>query len=474
MSRVRFLSLLFFETPTPRAIVVGSGLAGLSAATRLVSHNVPVRLLERSGKPGGNSMKASSGINGSPTKYQPLSDDAFYSDTIKSAGHAISTMTAHREKLISTLTNSSASAIEWLVESKGIDLSKVAQLGGHTYPRTHRGAGPVPPGASIVTALLNSLKKFNIFQLRTAVTVTKILQKDSRVVGVEYRCENGEHGELHGPVIFASGGFAGDAEGMLSHYRPDLAGFPSTNEARPGTQPLLAEVGAQLLDMNLVQVHPTGFVDPGSVESPVKFLAAEVLRGEGGLLLVDGKRFVNELETREDVTNAITVHPRASEAPVQWNVQIVLDEGVFEAAKSHVDFYLWKGLMKKTTLSELGPTALKSVKEFAKAASGKDLDVFHRTSFANWTLFEPSSNSVVYVGTVTPVVHFTMGGVLINEKSEVLQGDGESIEGIWAAGEVTGGVHGGNRLGGSSLLECVVFGRIAGEEAAKYFREITK
>jgi succinate dehydrogenase/fumarate reductase flavoprotein subunit len=261
---------------------------------------------------------------------------------------------------------------------------------------------------------------------------------------------------------------------MLSQYRPDLAGYPSTNEPRPGTQPLLTEVGAQLLDIDLVQVHPTGFVDPATSELPVKFLAAEVLRGEGGLLLIDGKRFVNELDTRENVTNAIAAHPKASEAPVQWNVQIVLDEGVYKAAKSHIDFYLWKGLMKKTTVSELGPNALESIEQFAKAAAGKEVDAFHRTSFANWTLFEPSGDSVVYVGTVTPAVHFTMGGVLINEKSEVLRNDSESIEGLWAAGEVTGGVHGGNRLGGSSLLECVVFGRIAGDGCAKYFRKLVK
>ena len=451
------------------AIVVGSGLAGLSAASQLLSHRIPVVLLERSTKPGGNSIKASSGINGAPTTYQPVAEppDAFYSDTVRSAGHAMGALTAHREKLIETLTKNSASAVEWLVKEKNVDLSKVAQLGGHSYARTHRGSGQVPPGFAIVSALLKDLKENSLFDLRTSCTVTSVLQQEKRITGVAYECEDGKREELHGSVIFASGGFGGDAQGLLAKYRPDLAGYPSTNDPRPGTQPLLTAAGAQLVDMDQVQVHPTGFVDPANSSLPLKFLAAEVLRGEGGILLINGKRFINELDTREKVANAITSTPSTSDSPKQWTVQVVLDEGAYNAAKSHIDFYIFKKLMKKTTISELAPGALESIKQFVDAVSGNTADSFGRVTFANWTLKDPTPESVVYVGTVTPVVHFTMGGVLINEKSEILKEDGKRIEGLWGAGEVTGGVHGGNRLGGSSLLECVVFGRIAGDQVAQ-------
>ncbi|TGJ71119.1 hypothetical protein EYR41_003109 [Orbilia oligospora] len=452
------------------AIVVGSGLAGLSAASQLISHDIPVRLLERAAKPGGNSIKASSGINGAPTKYQPVADDAFYADTIKSAGKAMSALTAHREKLIGTLTNSSSAAVSWLVDNKGIDLSRVAQLGGHTFPRTHRGAGQTPPGFSIVSTLLKSLKESPLFHLQTSCTVTKVLQTDHRVTGVEYACEDGEKQELHGPVVFAAGGFGGDAEGLLAKYRPDLAGYPSTNDPRPGTQPILTALGAQLVDMDLVQVHPSGFVDPTNPSSPLKFLAAEVLRGEGGLLLINGKRFINELETRENVTNAIVATAPTSELPKQWTVQLVLDEGAYNAAKSHIDFYIFKGLMKKATIADLDDGALESIQQYAASAAGAQVDLFHRTSFAHWALKDPTPDSVIYTGIVTPVVHFTMGGVLISSNAEVLKENGEKIEGLWGAGEVTGGVHGGNRLGGSSLLECVVFGRTAGDQCAEYIK----
>jgi FAD-dependent fumarate reductase len=451
------------------AIVIGSGLAGLSAASQLIKNNVPVRLLERAAKPGGNSIKASSGINGAPTRYQPVTEpeDAFYLDTISSAGKRMSSFTAQREMLIETLTTSSASAINWLVEEKGIDLTKVAQLGGHSFARTHRGSGP-PPGFAIVSALLKSLKESSLFHLQTSCTVTRVLQEESRVTGVEYTNSDGNTEELYGPIIFASGGFGGDAKGLLAQYRPDLTGYPSTNDPRPGTQPLLTAAGAQLIDMDQVQVHPTGFVDPADPTSPLKFLAAEVLRGEGGILLLNGKRFVNELDTRENVSNAITSMASTSESPRQWNVQLVLDEATYNSAKSHVDFYIFKGLVRKTTLSELDFETSETIKRYTEAVSKGIEDPFGRRFFGNWALEEPTPDSTVYVGVVTPIIHYTMGGVLINEKSEVLTEKDHRIDGLWAAGEVTGGVHGGNRLGGSSLLECVVFGRIAGDQCAKY------
>lgn len=451
------------------AIVVGSGLAGLAAASELLSRGVEVTLLERASKPGGNSIKASSGINGAPTRWQPGPDVTFYEDTVKSAGSALSMGRAQRENLIATLTNSSRDAIDWLSQEKGIDLSIVAQLGGHSFPRTHRGAGKTPPGAAIVTALLRNLEGNEKFHLKTGCSVRKLLRPGKAVEGVEYESE-GEKKQLRGVVVFTAGGFAGDSRGLLAKYRPDLARLPSTNEARPGTQPLLTEIGAQLLDMEAVQVHPTSFVDPKDASNPVKFLAAELLRGHGGILLYKGKRFVNEMETRKHVTDSFSRLPADDNTPRQLDVQLVLDEGVYSSAASHVDFYIWKGLMRKMTAAELGSEGIQTIREYALAAEGKKVDTLGRRSFGQWNLAaeDVMGESVVYVGTVTPAVHFTMGGVAINEQSEVLDEHGKAIEGLWAAGEVTGGVHGENRLAGNSLLECVVFGRIAGSMAAKF------
>jgi len=443
--------------PPPKCIVVGAGLAGLSAASQLLTHNIPVLLLERAAKPGGNSIKASSGVNGAPTRYQSGADDAFFSDTVKSAGKAMLTSTTHREQLISALTDQSAGAIDWLVDEKGVDLSQVAILGGHSVARTHRGKGGTPPGYAIISALRSSLEKSSLLRIRTDCTVTKILKKNSRVSGVYFRCKDGVEERADGPVVFAAGGFGGDTHGLLTEYRPDLSGFPATVDVRPGAQPLLTAVGAQLIDMDLVQVHPTGFVDPAHPTLFSKFLAAEVLRGEGGILMRNGERLVNELDTRENVTSAITAYSPDESTLKQWDIQLVLDESVYQACKSHVDFYIFKGLMKKTLVSELGPTALATLQKYGKVISGEQKDEFGRSEFSSWGLTDPTSESVVYIGRVTPVVHFTMGGVVMNENAQVLDNQRNPIEGLWAAGEITGGVHGANRLGGSSLLECIVF-----------------
>lgn len=481
--------------PPQTVIVVGGGLAGLSASYSALRAGAAVRLLERAEKPGGNSIKASSGINGAPTRFQKGPDTTFYSDTTRSAGARLAQADAspanfrraEREALIKKLTGSSARAVEFLVDEVGVDLSVVAQLGGHSFPRTHRGAGKLPPGAAIVTALIEKLKENPDFELQTGCEVDKLLTApgNSRTVtGVQYT-KSGASSSLDGVVVFTTGGFAGDTWGLLKKYRSDLAGLPSTNDPRPGTHSILEDVGAHLVDMESVQVHPTGFIMPSDPQARVKFLAAEMLRGEGGILLHRGKRFVNEMETREHVSGVIMKLPPASTAepgredpgaPTQWDVQLLLDPGACEAASSHIGFYLWKGLLSRKKVKELDGSTQETIRRYSHAVSGDEADEFGRRAFGAWRLAGSAQDDEqeVCVGQVTPITHFTMGGAAINDQGQILASSGgsgedlEPVEGLWAAGEVTGGIHGDNRLGGSSLLECVVFGRTAGEQAAAY------
>jgi flavocytochrome c len=382
-----------------------------------------------------------------------------------------------RDKLVHIMTAESAAAVNWMVDDIGVDLSVVAPLGGHSLPRTHRGSGKTPPGVAMVMALMKKLEESQNFTLITSADVTALYHVDGAVRGVEY-LQDGRSQRLEGTVVFATGGFAGDANGMLAKYRPDLGGIPSTNEARPGSHNLLAAVGAELIDMDSVQIHPTGFVDPKAPTALLKFLAAEVLRGEGGILLSPtGQRFVNEMETREHVSNTTMRLPKADDGSDdirQWDITLLLDPGACDAAAAHVGFYLFKGLVQRKKVRDLDDAMVASIDRYSAVVEAGHDGEFGRTSFGHWRLKPGESNrdEEVCIGRVTPIVHFTMGGVAFSEKTQVLRPSGEGgrlepIPGLFAAGEVTGGIHGDNRLGGSSLLECVVFGRIAGAEAAK-------
>ncbi|KAK2053687.1 flavocytochrome c [Colletotrichum caudatum] len=471
-----FSSLSMTQIAQRSVVVVGSGLAGLSAAHEALKAGASVHVLDRAPKPGGNSVKASSGINGAGTRFQRAAgveeDASFYDDTARSGGRRFAEAggVVDRPRLVRLLTSSSADAVAWLADDVGVDLGVVAPLGGHSVPRTHRGAGTTPPGAAIVTALLKKLGEDPGFRLTSSAEVTSLIVADGAVQGVRYIRDGREH-DLGGAVVFAVGGFAGDADGLLAKHRPDLAGLPSTNEARPAPHGILEAVGAAFVDMDSVQVHPTGFVDPKDPGARYKFLAAEVLRGEGGILLSGGgERFVDEMQTREHVSRAIMQLPPKEDGAVrQWDVTLLMDPGACDAAAGHLGFYLWKGLMEKKRVKELGPAIIKTIDEYSAAvASGTDPS-FGRRTFGRWNLAAGEANreEEVCIGRVTPISHFTMGGAAFNDKAQVLREDGTAVDGLWAAGEITGGVHGDNRLGGSSLLECVVYGRIAGGQAAK-------
>ncbi|KAK8121580.1 hypothetical protein PG984_010250 [Apiospora sp. TS-2023a] len=423
------------SSPRP-VIVVGSGLAGLSAAYEALQAGARVHMLDRAPKPGGNSIKASSGINGAHTRFQKAAgiakDDAFYGDSVRSAGRRFSQDLGKvdRTRLVSVLTEGSEGAVNWVADEFDVDLSVVAILGGHSVPRTHRGAGKLPPGAAIVTAMQQKLNANPSFQLSSLAEVVSLsVRKDndnSIVTGVRYVQDKQTH-DLDGAVVFAAGGFAGDATGLLAKYRPDLAGLPSTNDDRPGSHGILEAVGIEFVDMTSVQVHPTGFVDPKDAAVRYKFLAAEALRGEGGILLSDeDKRFVNELDTREKVSEAIMNMPHSKESgdsSRQWDVTLLLDPGACEATAGHLGFYIWKGLMQKKKVRDLSPAAIEAVDRYAESvAKGKD-DAFGRTNFGRWRLpaGEANRDEEVCVGKVTPVTHFTMGGAAFNDKAQPLR-----------------------------------------------------
>ncbi|KAG4101488.1 Flavocytochrome c [Neocallimastix lanati (nom. inval.)] len=456
----------------PKIIVVGGGLAGLSAAHTVLERGASVIVLEKNAFLGGNSTKATSGINGALTKTQIKlgimdSVDAFYKDSADSAKHLLI------PELTKVLTWESASAVEWLSEKFKIDLSLVSRLGGHTFPRTHRGSERFP-GMTITYTLLEALENIAKTQPYRAkilkkANVRRLLKNEETgaVIGVEFEM-NGETLQEFGPVIIATGGFAADftENSLIKAYRPDIYHLPSTNaQTTTGDGIKMArDIGAELIHMDMVQVHPTGLVDPRDPDAKWKFLAAEALRGVGGILIDrHGKRFCNELGYRDYVTDRM------------WNskgpFRLVLNSKAAKELVWHVKHYMGRGLMKKfkngaELAAEMNIEPEKLEKQFNKYNRNIETktDKFGKKFFPNGPFV---MDDEYYVAIVCPVLHFTMGGVKISPQAEVLNKEGP-IPGLFAAGELCGGVHGANRLGGSSLLACVVFGRVSGATASSY------
>merc|ERR1712045_66016 len=250
-------------------------------------------------------------------------------------------------------------------------------------------------------------------------------------------------------------------------------------------------IGGKSIDLEWVQVHPTGLVKPDDPDAKIKFLAAEALRGVGGLIFdADGKRFANELGRRDYVTGEMW----KSKTPFR----LALNKAASDEIHWHCKHYTGRGVMKfyesgEALAKDMGIPVQKlvdvhdkhyeaSIKQqkdpdggsWPAYPSGKSWDeasgktgsgkkFFHNVIPGSKVASEP-----FYVAIITPVIHYCMGGLEIDVNSAVVNQKGKAITGLYAAGEVAGGVHGNNRLGGNSLLDCVVFGRVAGKHAAQY------
>ncbi|KAI1209684.1 Flavocytochrome c [Annulohypoxylon truncatum] len=460
----------------PRVIVVGGGLSGLSAAHTIYLAGGNVVVLDKQGFFGGNSTKATSGINGALTRTQVehgIQDSVkqFYDDTLKSARDKA------RPDLIKVLTYKSAAAVEWLQDVFNLDLTLVSRLGGHSQPRTHRGHDAKFPGMAITYALMQRLEELSEneperVQIIKKARVTSLNKEGNKVTGVTYE-SNGESSTLDGPVVLATGGYAADFgdNSLLQKHRPDTIGLATTNgsHATGDGQKMVMAIGGNGIDMDKVQVHPTGLVDPKDPGSKWKFLAAEALRGEGGLLLnADGDRFCDELGHRDYVSGMMWKEKDKGKFPIR----LVLNSKASNTLDFHTRHYSGRGLMKKISGKQLAkeigcsPEHLqKTFTTYNAIADGKQKDPWGKKFFHNGPL---DINDDFHVSLMEPVLHFTMGGIEINDKAQVLNKEQKPFEGLYACGELAGGVHGANRLGGSSLLGCVVYGRVAGDSASNY------
>ncbi|KAG5177884.1 NADH-dependent fumarate reductase [Tribonema minus] len=494
----------------PVVAVVGGGLAGLAAAIEAYEAGATVYLFDKAKSLGGNSAKATSGINGAETSVQRdkgIQDkvEMFHGDVIRSgAGRSV-------PALVDVVAGRSADAVEWLMGDRfGLGLTAIAHCGGHSAPRTHRlpplpDGRPVPVGFTTIKAVQGYLssrpERVNIV---TNAEVTRLLvAKDGAVTGLSYRRAaqgggKGGQGETvevaAGAVVLATGGYAFDRSpaSLLSKYAPDKLHLATTSgpQATGDGVRLAEDLGAALVDMDQIQVHPTALVDPKDPTNLSKFLGPETMRGEGGIL-VDGtgKRFTNELATRIAVTEAIFKHGRpatraadgsavAAAGGVTPTVAFLIMNGAVaeKFGRGMLGFYKGKGLVTEVEdaaaaaalIGTDAATLAATLQQYARDAHAGAADAFGKVTFP---VKDFSPDEPLFVAIITPAIHYTMGGVAIDAAGRVLRNAAsgsaqEPIPRLFAAGEVSGGVHGGNRLAGNSLLECVVMGRVAGREAA--------
>ena len=486
-------------------VVIGAGGAGMTAAMTAADAGQKVVILESQAMVGGNSARATGGMNAAKTVYQDENefDQAAgvektlataaekYADneTITALAKTVSEQWAayqanptgyfdsvelmeldtmvggkgiNNPELVKTLCEGTADAIDWLDEN-GITLHNVSSFGGASVKRIHRPVNEegkvVSVGAYMIPLLQENCEKRGIDIVLNTTVDTILTDANGAAVGVSGTDKDGNTVVVNAKsVILATGGFGANLD-MVTKYKPELAGFMTTNAAGAQGQgiEMATAIGAGTVDMDQIQIHPT-------VEANTAALITEGLRGDGAILVnANGERFIDEVGTRDVVSAAEIAQPGS----YSW---LIVDQAMVDAS-SVIQGYIKKGYTKTgATYEELAkeldvdPAAFANTMEtwnsYVEAKNDPD---FGRTSFAN-----PLNNGPYYAIKVTAGVHHTMGGVTINSATEVLKEDGTVIPGLFAAGEVTGGVHGANRLGGTAVADFVVFGRIAGESAANY------
>ena len=486
-------------------VVVGAGGAGMTAAITAAAEGKTVVILESQSMVGGNSVRATGGMNAGKTVYQDeneFGESAGVEKTLKTAAEKYAdneTITAlaktvseqwaayqanptgyfdsvelmeldtmiggkgiNDPELVETLCANSADAIDWLDEH-GITLHNVSSFGGASVKRIHRPVNAegktVSVGSYMIPLLQENCEKAGV-KMMLDTTATEILtDANGAAVGVKATGASGETVTVNAKaVVLATGGFGANLD-MVVKYKPELKGFMTTNA--PGIQgqgiEMAQAIGAATVDMDQIQIHPT-------VEANTAALITEGLRGDGAILInEEGQRFIDEVGTR-DVVSAAEI---AQTGSYSW---LVVDQAMADAS-SVIQGYIKKGYtVTGATYEELGEAMGVDAAAFAETmekwngyVEAKNDPDFGRTSFAN-----PLNTAPYYAVKVTAGVHHTMGGLKINANTEVLNEKGEVIPGLFAAGEVTGGVHGANRLGGNAVADFTVFGRIAGAAASDY------
>ena len=438
-------------------VVIGAGGAGMTAAIQAAQDGATnVVIIEKTAMAGGNTTRATGGLNASETTFQDRdaiedSNQLFIDDTMK-GGKNINDLS-----LVTYMAENSAEALYW-VNDLGADLTVVGLFGGASVKRIHRPSDTSAVGPVLVKTLMSQIEKLNIPVLYNTKAEEILTDENGAVSGVKVTDENGTYTINCKAVVVATGGFGANSE-MVEKYNPSLTGFGTTNVAAATGDGIAmgTAIGAATVDMEQIQTHPT-------VHPETQTMYTEAVRGNGAILVnKEGARFTNEMGTR-DVVSAAILEQTDGQA---W---LVFDHAVRTSLKA-IEGYIKAGIVTEAaTIEELAtaigadPATLSAtMTKFADDVTNGNADEFGREG-----LELPLTEGNFYACLVAPAIHHTMGGLKINTAGEVLNEEGNAIAGLFAAGEVTGGVHGANRLGGNAVTDIVVFGRTAGTSANAY------
>lgn len=457
-------------------VVIGAGGAGFTAAIEAAMQGAKVVILEQESLVGGNTSLSGAGFNIPETWVQEKlgvedSKELFKADTMKGGDNK------SIEALVDVMVERALPTAEWLRDEVGVEIMDdfMKHFGGHTVARAIVVKGGI--GSQMVYKMYETANELGVVVKVNTKAEELIVDADGRVTGVKASNKSGQDLTFNGKlgVIVASGGFAANVE-MRMKYRPDLNENVKTTNA-PGHIgsgiTMATAIGAGTEQMEYIQTYPFCFATTGRIS----FVADTRMYG-APMVNIEGKRFINENDRRDLVSIAI-LEQSDNFGYMVWDKKIMDEARTLEIYKDEYNRLVADGLLVEAeTLEEAAAFFNIDVDAFAKTIAdynsyaadylenGTDTKVadkdFHRN--AKMAVVE---NGPFYIERVIPGTHHTMGGLAIDTETRVLTEAGVVIPGLYAAGEVVGGIHGTNRLGGNALTDITVFGKLAGETVMK-------